>query len=90
MIMTVRKIGNSRGVIIPAAILEACGIDAEIDMHVEGRTLIMKPPHASRKGWFGAVAEKEPTYDPEDDPANEVAKEWDSLDSDEPSGDWQW
>jgi antitoxin MazE len=90
MIMTVRKIGNSRGVIIPAAILETCGIDTEIDLQIEGRTLIMKSPPTIRAGWFDSVAETNPAYDSAIDPASEVAREWDSLDSDEPSGDWQW
>ena len=88
--LTVRKIGNSRGVIIPAAILEACGIDTQLELRVEDRTLIMTQPRSHRKGWFDSVAQNEPAYDPEDDPANEVAREWDSLESDEPKGDWQW
>jgi len=82
MIMTVRKIGNSRGVIIPAAILEACGIHSEVDLQIQNRTLIMTPPRTNRQGWFDEVAEHDPAY--------ELAKEWDGLNSDDVSGDWQW
>ncbi|MCX5876142.1 MAG: AbrB/MazE/SpoVT family DNA-binding domain-containing protein [Deltaproteobacteria bacterium] len=33
---TLRKVGNSRGVLIPAAFLAACGIGTEIEMRQEG------------------------------------------------------
>jgi antitoxin component of MazEF toxin-antitoxin module len=60
----------------------ACGIQSEVDLQVQNRTLIMKPPRTNRQGWFDEVAEQDPAY--------ELAKEWDSLDSDDESGDWQW
>lgn len=52
----VRKIGNSRGVLIPAALLAACRIEGEIDLHIEEGRLVMEPVCAPRAGWFDNVA----------------------------------
>ena len=56
----VRKIGNSRGVLIPAALLAACRIEDEIDLHIDNGRLVMEPVRAPRAGWFdNFVASKE-------------------------------
>lgn len=49
-----RKVGNSRGVLIPAAFLTECGVGAEVEMWQEGLELVIKPVKnvAPRKGWF--------------------------------------
>lgn len=49
---SLRKVGNSRGVIIPAAFLAACEMGEEVDIRVEGKTLLIAPIHAPRAGWF--------------------------------------
>jgi antitoxin MazE len=60
MKITVRKIGNSRGVLIPAALLAACRIENEIELHVDEGRLVMGPVRAPRAGWFDKLAaEKE-------------------------------
>ena len=60
MIITVRKIGNSRGILIPAALLAACRIENEIELHVDEGRLVMGPVRAPRAGWFDKLAaEKE-------------------------------
>jgi antitoxin MazE len=48
-----RKIGNSRGILIPAALLAACDIKEEVEMRVENNRLIIEPivPQL-RQGWF--------------------------------------
>lgn len=57
---TVRKIGNSRGVLIPAALLAACRIEDEIELRLDNGRLVMEPVRAPRAGWFdNAVASKE-------------------------------
>lgn len=50
----IRKIGNSRGVILPAAVLAECGIkdgDA-LDLTLEQGALVLRPVSAPRAGWF--------------------------------------
>ncbi|BCU05745.1 AbrB/MazE/SpoVT family DNA-binding domain-containing protein [Allochromatium tepidum] len=75
---TLRKIGNSRGVLIPAALLAECGIQDEIDLRLEGTRLIIEPVPTTRAGWFDG-------YRAEDDP-----DAWADLPVDADSGDWQW
>ncbi len=48
-----RKIGNSRGILIPAALLAACDIKEEVEMRVESNRLIIEPVTPQlRQGWF--------------------------------------
>jgi antitoxin MazE len=63
MTMTIRskvvKIGNSRGIRIPRAILEQAGLTDEVEMAVEGNQLIIQAAHHPRQGWedhFAAMA----------------------------------
>ena len=73
-----RKIGNSRGIIIPAAILEACELRDEVNLRVEGKTLIIEAISAPRKGWFD-------NYQAEND-----VDVLSSLPHDETDDEWQW
>ncbi len=73
---TLRKVGNSRGVIIPAALLAACEMEAEVDIRLEGKALLISPVKEPRAGWFEG-------YQPEGDsdvlaalPADEGTEEW--------------
>ncbi len=50
---TLRKIGNSRGVLIPAAFLASCHIEDLIDMQLQDGHIILKPvPVKLRDDWF--------------------------------------
>ena len=49
---SLRKIGNSRGVLIPARLLAECGITDEIDLHMEGTKIVIEPVRSTRAGWF--------------------------------------
>ena len=40
---TLRRIGNSQGVLIPAPLLAECGITGEIDLHLEGKKIVIEP-----------------------------------------------
>ena len=73
-----RKIGNSRGVIIPAALLEACGLGEEVELRVEGKTLVIEALKTPRAGWFDG-------YQAEAD--SDVLA---SLPADEADGEWEW
>jgi antitoxin MazE len=75
---TLRKIGNSRGVLIPAALLAECGIADEIELRLEGTRIVIEPVEPSRAGWFDG-------YRPEEDEAA-----WPELDPEADSGEWQW
>ncbi len=42
MIQTLRKIGNSNGVLIPKTMLITCGITDEVEMEVLGDSLMLR------------------------------------------------
>jgi antitoxin MazE len=58
---TLRKIGNSRGVILPAVLLAQVGIEDQVDIQVEQGKLILMPAYKRpRVGWFdGYQAEQD-------------------------------
>jgi len=75
---TLRKIGNSRGVLIPGPLLAECGITDEIELRQEGKRIVIEPAQRTRQGWFD-------NYHPEDD-----ADAWAGLSPEADSGEWEW
>jgi len=75
---TLRTIGNSRGVLIPAALLAVCGIVDEIDLRLEGSRIIIEPLRPIRTGWFEG-------YRAEND-----VDAWELLSPVSDSGEWEW
>ncbi|SOD22410.1 hypothetical protein [Nitrosomonas ureae] len=73
-----RKIGNSRGLIIPAALLETCELGEEVNLRIEGKTLVIEALNAPRKNWFDG-------YKAEVD-----ADEWPTFPVDDENGEWEW
>lgn len=53
---TVRKMGNSQGVLIPKAIIEQLGIESELEMTVEDEALVLRVPRRRRQPADAAVA----------------------------------
>jgi len=75
---TIRKIGNSRGVLIPAALLVECGIADEIDLRMEGGRIVIERAAPARQGWYDG-------YQVEGD-----VDAWEGLPVDADSGEWEW
>lgn len=76
---SLRKIGNSRGVILPAPLLAECKIRDEIDITVENGRLVITPVKPARAGWFD-------NYKPEQDTAA-----WANMaDTPNEQEDWEW
>lgn len=75
---TLRKIGNSRGVLIPALLLEECGISGEIELHREDGRIVIEPVKPARQGWFDRYDERQDT------------DAWQGLSPDADSDDWEW
>jgi antitoxin MazE len=77
----IRRIGNSRGVIIPATILQSIGAGDELSMSVENGRIVLEPLRAPRKGWFdGALNHQTASQDELD---------WESADLVD-TKDWEW
>jgi len=75
---TLRKIGNSRGVLIPAALLAECGIVDEIDLLLEGSKIVIERYQPSRAGWYDGYRVE----------ADDAA--WEGLSPEADSDEWEW
>lgn len=54
--VTIRRIGNSQGVVIPKPILAQLGMNGEAEMTIEGGALVLRPTaRPSRIGWAEAA-----------------------------------
>lgn len=48
----IRRIGNSRGVLIPKSLLAQAGFGEQVEMSYEDDAIVLrKPEHRSREGW---------------------------------------
>ncbi len=57
MLTTIRQIGNSRGVLIPAAFLVSCQIEEQVEMQLQDGQIVIKPVRRKlRDGWFVVAA----------------------------------
>lgn len=73
---TIRRIGNSRGVLIPKALLLQSGLHDEVDLVIENGQLVLRPVTESvRVGWAEASREIAAVRDD--------APEWRELPNDE-------
>ena len=54
---TVIRIGNSRGVRIPKALLEQCRLQDTVELEVDDGHLIIRPAEQVRSGWDDAFRE---------------------------------
>ena len=54
MLTSIRQIGNSRGLLIPAAFLASCQIEDQVDLQLQdGQIVIKQVKRKLRDGWFG-------------------------------------
>lgn len=48
------RIGNSKGVRIPKALLQEAGLEDEVELTVRDGTLVVSPANQARQGWADA------------------------------------
>lgn len=78
-----QRIGNSKGIVIPKAVLDRCGFDRRVDMRIEGNKLILTPAQSAREGWADAF-ERAATAAPEAPLLpDHLSEPWDSE-------EWTW
>jgi len=75
-----RKVGNSQGIIIPASFLEACSLKHDVDLRIEGKTLVIEALNKPRTGWFD-------NYKKEREIKDEV---WNDSLPDDVTEEWEW
>jgi antitoxin MazE len=52
MLTTIRKMGNSQGVLIPKPLLQQVGLTDQVELLIQGETLVIqKPKRRPREGW---------------------------------------
>ena len=55
MLTTIRRLGNSHGILIPKPLLQQVGLVDQAEMRVEGDALVLRRPKAApRAGWAEA------------------------------------
>lgn len=59
------RVGNSRGIRIPKAILEQCGLQETVELRVEKDRLVIAREHRPRQGWEEAFSAAGPSSDDE-------------------------
>lgn len=74
-----RQLGNSKGVLLPAAILAASGIGNDIELTVEAGRIVITPARDNREGWYDG-------YRPSKD-----VEAWGKLaTTDADTEEWEW
>jgi antitoxin MazE len=64
MLATIRRLGNSQGILIPKPLLQQVGLVDQAEMRVEGDALVLRRPKAApRTGWAEACQELAATGD---------------------------
>lgn len=55
MLVKIRRLGNSHGILIPKPVLNQAGLSDQVEMQIEGNTLVLRKPAAPvRSGWADA------------------------------------
>lgn len=50
--LTIRAIGNSKGIVIPKSVLEQVGLEETVNLAIDGEKLVLtKPKSQHRKNW---------------------------------------
>ena len=87
MLTSVRQIGNSRGVLIPATFLASCQIEDQVDMQLQDGQIVIKPVKRKlRDAWFDQTT---PASDAVLTQERGEAQDWSEV-SIADDGEWVW
>ena len=92
MLTAVRKVGNSRGVLIPAAFLASCQIEDQVDMQLQDGQIVIRPVKRQlREGWFTPQPAPTAATQPETSPDEAAESQaWDAATSTFDDSEWVW
>jgi antitoxin MazE len=76
------KVGNSKGVIIPASFIKECHLEEEVEMEIRDDGILIRPIQHPRAGWEEAFKELS-------EEKNQMVME-DFPPTDFESSEWQW
>jgi antitoxin MazE len=57
MVSSLVRIGNSRGIRLPKAVIEQCGFGEKVELSVSGRSITISRMKKPREGWAEAAVE---------------------------------
>ena len=81
MEVNIVKIGNSKGIRIPAAMLKSCNIQSRVEIEVKDNVILIKPVESPRKGWAKAFKrmhrQKDDNSLMDDSLDNDLLEDWD-------------
>ena len=77
------RIGNSKGVRIPAPVIQECGFGEQIEMRIEQGVVVLSPLRGVREGWDAAFETMAATCD-------DAALAPDTLETDFDKEEWTW
>lgn len=81
MLMDIIKIGNSKGIRLPLAVLKQCGIDSKVELEIKDNYIIIKAVNNPRQGWAEAFKIMHKNNDDSllipDEIDNETLEAWD-------------
>jgi len=52
------KIGNSYGVRLPKAVIDACEFSSDLDLTVKGKSVVLSAEKQPRQGWQEAIQDE--------------------------------
>lgn len=85
--MTARliQIGNSKGIRLPKAVLQHCGLGDQVSIEIHRDRLVLRPVGPIRRGWDAAFARMRNADDDKllDIGLETMASQWDER-------EWQW
>jgi len=70
------KLGNSRGIIIPAPLLATCELGDTVDLQIDGKKLVIEAIRQPRVGWFDAFDSAKDARVLEAIPKDAMGQEW--------------
>lgn len=78
-------IGNSKGIRLPKAVIEQCGLEEELELEPHAGHLILRSARSPRAGWAEAFRRMHEQGDDAllDPGADAIANEWDET-------GWTW
>ena len=57
------RIGNSRGIRLPKPLIEQAGLEEDVQLEVQGNTVVIRAISSTRAGWAAAAADLARTDD---------------------------
>lgn len=79
----IRKIGNSKGIILPKEVIERCKLQGEVEITVSDDQIVIKAISSKRSSWEASFKKAEGKDEGVLENADLIQNEWDKE-------EWKW